>query len=271
MVRGGPRVTTWVLLRGLAREARHWGEFPALLKGMLPPEDEVLALDLPGNGSRWRERSPASVEAMTRAVRMQLRQCGARAPVVLVALSLGGMVALDWALRHPDEVRGCVLVNSSVRGLAAPWERLQPRALAELLLLALRPDAHAREHAVLRLTSNAPVPAALVAAWAGHARSAPVARANMLRQLWAAARFRAPREAPSVPLLLLASTQDRLASVRCSRAMARAWQAPLVEHPAAGHDLALDDPPWLAREIVRWMDGRAAASAPRHGSATKPP
>ncbi|HYE40962.1 MAG TPA: alpha/beta hydrolase [Ramlibacter sp.] len=260
-------MTTWVLLRGLARESRHWGGFPALLQRGLPAGDEVIALDLPGNGSRWRECSPATVGAMAQAARTELQRCGARAPVMLVALSLGGMVAVEWATRHPAEVRGCVLVNSSLRGLAPPWDRLRPRALAELLLLVLQADVHARERRILRLTSNVPASEALVHAWAEHARNAPVSRASMLRQLLAAARFRAPRTAPAVPLLLLASAQDRLVSVRCSRAIARSWQVPLVEHPTAGHDLALDDARWLARQIVRW----ATACAPRHGSATELP
>ncbi|RYF18556.1 MAG: alpha/beta hydrolase [Comamonadaceae bacterium] len=262
-------MTTWVLLRGLARESRHWGEFPRLLQQALPAGDEVLALDLPGNGSRWRERSPASVEALAEAARAEWQRRGAPGPVVLVALSLGGMVALQWAMRHTAEVRGCVLVNSSLRGLAMPWQRLRPRALAELLFVALRGDAHARERRVLRLTSNYPVCDATAEDWTAHARSAPVSRANMLRQLLAAARFRAPRAAPPVPLLLLASTQDRLASVLCSRAMARAWQAPLVEHPTAGHDLALDEPAWFARQVAQWAVPPAGASAPRHEFAMK--
>lgn len=264
-------MTTWVLLRGLARESRHWGEFPRLLQQALPAGDEVLALDLPGNGSRWRERTPPSVEGLAEAARAEWQRRGVSGPVVLVALSLGGMVALQWAMRHPAEVRGCVLVNSSLRGLAMPWQRLRPRALAELLCVALRGDAQARERRVLRLTSNDPVREAIAEAWTAYARSAPVSRANMLRQLLAAARFRAPRAAPPVPLLLLASTQDRLASVRCSRAMAHAWNAPLVEHPTAGHDLALDEPAWLARQIAQWGVPPAGACAPRHEFATKLP
>ena len=70
-------MTTWVLLRGLARESRHWGEFPRLLQQALPAGDEVLALDLPGNGSRWRERTPASVEALAEAARAELQRRGA--------------------------------------------------------------------------------------------------------------------------------------------------------------------------------------------------
>ena len=38
----------WVLLRGLTREARHWGGFPERLGAALGVE--VHCLDLPGNG-----------------------------------------------------------------------------------------------------------------------------------------------------------------------------------------------------------------------------
>jgi len=53
-------MTTWVLLRGLTREIRHWGPLPQRLSfrlGGVP----VMALELPGNGSRHRERSAGSV------------------------------------------------------------------------------------------------------------------------------------------------------------------------------------------------------------------
>lgn len=246
-------MTTWVLLRGLARESRHWGGFGDALRRAVPAGDDVLMLDLPGNGTRWRDRTPGSVERIAEAARDGLAQARVRGPVVLMALSLGGMVAVHWALRHPEEVRGCVLINSSMRGLAAPWERLRPGALAQLLLLLLPgQSAAARERRILRLTSNRPVEEAMVAAWAGHAGTAPVSRPNMLRQLLAAARFRAPSMPPAVPVLLLASRQDRLASVRCSRALARAWGVPLREHPAAGHDLALDDPDWVIAQVGAW-------------------
>lgn len=48
---------TWVLLRGLVREQRHWEQFPALLATQLPG-DRVLCLDLAGNGVHWRQPSP---------------------------------------------------------------------------------------------------------------------------------------------------------------------------------------------------------------------
>jgi pimeloyl-ACP methyl ester carboxylesterase len=247
-------MTAWVLLRGLGREARHWGNFVTLLQQAVPAGDSVLTLDLPGNGSRWRECSPWSVAAMAESVRAELARRPAAHDCVLVALSLGAMAALQWATIHPRAVRGCVLINSSMGGLSPLWQRLRPAALLQLLLVA-RPGATAlsREQRILRLTSNRDVDPALAAAWVDYARAAPVSGASMLRQLVAAARYRAPAALPPVPLLLLASQRDRLASVRCSRAMARAWGVPLREHPSAGHDLPLDDPSWVVEQIFAWQ------------------
>ena len=61
----------WVLLRGLTREAAHWGEFvPALQARSSAP---VICLDLPGAGLRHRDTSPARLEALTDACRAALR------------------------------------------------------------------------------------------------------------------------------------------------------------------------------------------------------
>lgn len=250
-------MSTWVLLRGLARESRHWGDFPRRLAQHLPGE-RVLALDLPGNGTRWRDRSRTRIAAAVEDVRTALAQAGHGPPYRLLALSMGGMAAVHWAHAHPRELEGCVLLNTSFGRFSPLWQRLRPAAVRELGSLLLRPsNALAREAAILRLTSNRPPDAAVAQAWAQHALSAPVTRANVLRQLLAAARFRAPPRAPDVPMLLLASRMDRLVSVQCSRAIAHAWRLPLREHPSAGHDLPLDDAEWVIRSILDWRDARS--------------
>jgi predicted alpha/beta hydrolase family esterase len=99
--------------------------------------------------------------------------------------------------------------------------------------------------------------------WSALAQSYPVARRNALRQLAAAARFRAPGRPPAMPVLVLASTCDRLVDASCSRAVAKAWNADLIEHPRAGHDLALDDGPWLAATVASWWSTRSAARSAR--------
>ena len=251
------REATWVLLRGLTREAAHWGDFPALLRARLPAA-RVLTLDLPGCGSELRQRSPARIEGIVDALRAQLKARQVTTPVHLLALSLGGMVAVDWARRFPHELAGMVLVNTSLARFSRVDQRLRPTNLPVLLRLLLAGrDAHARERVVLRLTSaRADALQAVLPAWAGVRRARPVSTMNALRQLWAAARYRAPGEAPAVPALVLVSAGDRLVDPACSRRLAHAWHSPLAEHPGAGHDLPLDDGNWLVTQVLaqvtRW-------------------
>ena len=54
-------------------------------------------------------------------------------------------------------------------------------------------------------------------------------------------------------MLLLTSAGDTLVDPRCSQRLARVWGLPIAEHPSAGHDLPLDDGPWLAGQIARWV------------------
>ena len=54
--------------------------------------------------------------------------------------------------------------------------------------------------------------------------------------------------------------RDRLVSARCSAAIASAWALPLEVHAAAGHDLPLDDPAWVAARIVEWYVLRVCAA-----------
>ena len=146
---------TWILLRGLAREAAHWGAFTGDLKAALPGA-RTLALDLPGNGALHQARSPTRVAGMVAAARAELARQGVAPPYHLLALSLGAMVATEWARVAPHEVARCVLVNTSLRPFSPFYQRLRPRNYGALLGLALRPGTTAlqAERAVLRLTSR---------------------------------------------------------------------------------------------------------------------
>ncbi|WP_310566132.1 alpha/beta hydrolase [Hydrogenophaga sp.] len=249
---------TWVLLRGLTREAAHWGSFPSVFQQTLPGA-QLHLLDLPGNGARHAERSPATVDALVADVRAQIAQRDIATPVQVLALSLGAMVAAQWAHTAPHELAGAVLVNTSLRPFSPLHHRLQVSNWPRVLRLALgRPTPDAAERLVWQMTSRQrTVDEDVIATWVSARRQHPVRGANALRQLLAAARYRAPAQAPAVPLLLLAGAGDRLVDPRCSHALARAWQAPLREHPHAGHDLPLDDPHWLAQQVRDWLGQRA--------------
>lgn len=246
--------STWVLLRGLTRECRHWGEFPAVLRGALPDASVVMP-DLPGNGRLNRVSSPLNVDAMAERCRADLLALGVARPYYLLALSMGAMVALAWARRYPEELLGCVLVNSSLRSLSPFHHRLKVRNYPTLLKLALSRSDVAREQFILDMTSRRhDKDAQLLAQWAAFRRDRPVSPANAVRQLVAAMRCSVPASPPAAPLLVLASCGDGLVDSRCSQSIARYWGARLSMHPDAGHDLPLDDPGWVASEVKNWLE-----------------
>ena len=247
-------MTTWVLLRGLMRESRHWGRFPAVLRAQLPGA-EIVTLDPPGNGRLYRSGSPWRIEDMVEYARREMSGRGFAPPYHLLGLSMGAMVAVAWATRHQKELRGCVLINASLRGFDPFFRRLRPRAYTALLTL-IAGNAVQQERAVLRLTScRGDAQPAILDAWVAYRRECPVSRANALRQLIAAARYRAPASGPAMPVLVLASALDQLVDPCCSRHLAAEWKTSLAIHPGAGHDLPLDDPTWVARQVREWIAG----------------
>jgi pimeloyl-ACP methyl ester carboxylesterase len=232
----------WVLLRGLMRDARHWGGFPAVFADTLGCE-APLTLDLPGNGNLCGQSSPASVPAMAAWVRAELRRRGIAPPYRVLAMSLGAMVTVAWAAEASEDIDAAVLVNTSLKGHSRFYERLRPAAWPLLLRMALaNPAPREVEASILRLTSrHAPDADGLITEWVRWREQSPVSRLNALRQLVAALRFTPPAR-PTVPLCLLVGLGDTLVNPRCSQNLARDWASPLFSHPSAGHDLPLDDP-----------------------------
>ena len=256
---GPPAV--WVLLRGLSRESGHWGTFPEVLRQQLQtlqPGAELVLLDLPGNGVLHRQASPMQVPAMVEACRDQLARRGLAGPVHVLAMSLGAMVASDWVARYPDEVSGAVLINTSLRPFSPFYRRLRPLNYLTLLMLSLSGrSARQREARVLGMTTRMlQKPDAVLDDWVALQRQHPMGLRNTIRQLLAAVRYRASRGRPSAPMLLLCSKADSLVDWRCSQAISRAWGAPLRLHTRAGHDLPLDDAPWVARAVSDWLQAR---------------
>ena len=252
-------MSIWILLRGLARESRHWGRFPEGFAQMVP-EARVVLLELPGNGDLHGEASPWTIAEVARRCRSDVSQLGYPPPYHLLAMSLGGMVATAWAAAHPEEIAACVLVNTSFGSFSPLHHRLRPRAWPSLVRLLFPGRPETRERRIFQLTTRlAPASDELIRDWAAIRVARPVSAGNAWRQLIAAARFRAPQAAPA-PTLVLAGGGDRLVDPRCSAEIARRWHCPLATHPTAGHDLPLDDGDWVARQVAEWCSGQVRQS-----------
>jgi len=94
---------TWVLLRGLTRESRHWGSFAGQFQQAIA-QARVLTPDLPGNGLLNGQRSPSQVAAMVEFCRAQLQQQQLAPPFKVLAMSLGAMVSVAWSQTYPREL-----------------------------------------------------------------------------------------------------------------------------------------------------------------------
>ncbi|WP_250502887.1 MULTISPECIES: alpha/beta hydrolase [unclassified Caballeronia] len=253
-------MSQWILLRGLTREARHWGAFDAALAahGLAGAGERAICIDLPGNGVERAHGAPLSVVRMMAFVRERAAALNIHMPCRVLAMSLGAMVATAWAEHHPDEIERLVLINTSMRPFARVSERLRPNAWPMLARIAMTWTLPERcETLIHALTcSRIDTRGADIAHWAHLRRTHGASAANALRQLAAAARFRARVDAPPCPVLLLSSAADRLVDPICSLRIAAQWRASHAVHPWAGHDLPHDDANWTCAAIAAWLDER---------------
>ncbi len=239
---------TWVLLRGLMRESRHWGEFIPKLQTTYP-NDQIITIDWPGNGVLHQEKSLSHISEMIAHIRQTLAAQQVSGPYYILAISLGAMAAVAWANAFPDEIRACMLINTSLRPINPFYHRLRLQSLPALIRL-LFSDIAGKEKIILELTSTRQ-PQAALAEWVQFQKQFPISSHNILRQLAAAMRYRAHK--PDVPLLLLSGAKDQLVNPACSQTLAYQWQVPCWVHTQAGHDLPLDDSDWVLQKIEQYL------------------
>ncbi|RAL20360.1 alpha/beta hydrolase [Lujinxingia litoralis] len=253
MLEQTPPPQNWLILRGLAREQRHWGPFIEIFEAKVPGS-RVHTLDLPGVGTECDRESPVTVAGIVGDMRERLAALRALHPGGwgLLGVSLGGMVTMEWGRLHPEDFARLVVINSSAADVNGPLRRLNARILPDMLRAMVDPDPVERERRILNFTSALIQEKEVVARQAAEfARDAPIRRRNALKQLLAAATFRAPGALP-VPTLVLGAGGDAMVAPSCAWHLAKRLNAPLHMHPTAGHELTLDDPEWVAHQVASW-------------------
>jgi pimeloyl-ACP methyl ester carboxylesterase len=172
---------------------------------------------------------------------------------VLGGVSMGGYVALALLRRHPERVKGLVLVDTrSGPDDAAAVERRQgvaaradggdvasgPDAIAPLVAAGSSDDIRATLAAIADS-----VPAATIA-WAQRAMAG---RPDSTAVLAAA----------SVPVLIVVGEDDAVTPPAAAHEMAAAARdAELVEVPGAGHLTPAEDPGGFAVVVLDWLSRR---------------
>ena len=238
----------WILVRGFTRGQGHWGDFLDLFAERYP-DDEVQCLDLAGNGERYREMSFSNIRLSALDLRKRSRWLDTGTKIHLFGHSLGAMTVVEWMRLFPQDLNTVYLMNTSDQKSGLPWDRFQVHNLKLVKEIAQTRDPLERERLILgMIANNQERIEKFLPEMAKYSAAHPVSLLNTGLQLAAAARSRFP-EQPSVPVRIIASRGDRLASVENSIQIARQWGVTPQIHDWAGHDIAIDDPQWLLDQL----------------------
>jgi pimeloyl-[acyl-carrier protein] methyl ester esterase len=242
-----PDIKHWVFLRGLGREQAHWGDFIQRCEAELGWH--CHAIDLPGFGSEHQRPSPLTIADIRRDVQQRLPQYIANTGQAfgVVALSLGGMVALDWLAMAPQDIAKAIFINSSSADCGL-LQRIKPGAITATAHALLATSHATQESAILKMVSNNKTQhAELLGQWCHIRQLRPSTKRNVLRQLIAASQFKSPSVASIANAKghFISSRADRMVSYKCSEYLANKYHCWLTLHNTAGHDLPMDDAAWL--------------------------
>lgn len=255
-----------ILMIGLTKESGHWNHaFIAYIKKLYQTDDLVM-IDIPGTGYYRNEKTPFRIPNIIRKTRERyFPQLNMEKERMLISISLGSMLATEWARQYPDDFQALVIINSSYRRFNRLIHRVQPKAMVSFVKIFLTRNPIRKEENILNLCSNnSSVREHVLPDWLAINRARPVMKRNMLRQTIAGAIYK-PRRKPKTRLLIIASRHDRLANYRCSIEINRRWGGDLliIRDPAIGHGIHIDAPELLAEVIHTWYINPKTSASPQ--------
>jgi len=248
----GPSI---VLLHGQGGFGAMWAPVASALAG----RHRVVVPDLPGLGASEVTTGSLDTTGVVAWLGELIRQTCTEPPV-LVGSSLGGSIALHFALAHPEQVGRVVLVDSGSLGRFRP----APAALLALIRYLRRPSVE-RLHRFARYAFADPEGvrarggarlAALDAYHVDRAKQPTVRAAN--RKLLRSVGVR--RIAPdrlrgiSVPVAMIWGRQDRIMRVRIAEDASRTYGWPLYPIDECGHVPMAEQPAAFGEALRRVIE-----------------
>lgn len=251
----GPAV---VFVHGLGASMYGWR---GILRPALDAGYRVVAFDNRGFGFSERPDSGYSNGAYVRLLVALLDSLGIP-DAVLVGHSMGGAISAQFAIDHPERVRGLVLVGSAGYGVSEPWTlRVARVPLAGRLLSGLRGRWTVAQ--LLRSTFGDPSRVSERDVDQYYAAAALPRSTVALRGVFRKFRFddlRGRLGRIQAPTLLIWGAQDRWIPLSRGQAMAlELANGALVAVPGAGHDVHEERPD----EVVPTLLAFLSAGLPR--------
>jgi pimeloyl-ACP methyl ester carboxylesterase len=241
-----------LLLGGLMQESQHWGTFIGKIQKQFP-DYHILPLDLPGNGKHFKLRSFLSIRKNVLFLRDQWKKrIDYPSDNIIVGLSMGGMVAMEWCMLYPEDWKKAIIINTSHGSLSPFYKRFNLLTLFRFLYFLINASEKRKQELLFYLTVNdIHKKKTVIDQWVKIAKAQPVKYKNILRQLWACLSFRKITAQASVSTHIICSRMDRLVSPHCSEQLAKHWNAPISYHETAGHDPCVDATDWLVEKIQK--------------------
>lgn len=135
------------LIRGLAREQKHWERFPDFLKERIPGV-QIEFLDLPGNGEFFHIPSPNRPLEYVHFLRKHAKFVKEGQKAHIISMSFAAMVSHLWATEFPQDIASLVLINSSMRPTLF-FQRMRPSGFLKLIQAMRTKDIYERERKYL--------------------------------------------------------------------------------------------------------------------------
>jgi pimeloyl-ACP methyl ester carboxylesterase len=110
---------------GIAATSLSW----RLVQNEIAKSTQTLSYDRAGLGWSDASRNPRGIWQLVEELRSTLNRCSVPPPRILVAHSFGGLIAVAYALRYPQEIAGMVLVDPIGAG---EWSNPTPHARSML-------------------------------------------------------------------------------------------------------------------------------------------
>jgi pimeloyl-ACP methyl ester carboxylesterase len=240
-----------VVLHGIGSAATQFGR---LLLSLRPHVQRLLAPDLPGHGFSAPPRRPLTPELLFNTLHPLFEAWG-HPPWVLIGNSLGGALALRYALEYPAHVHALVLISPA----GAHMTPLEWQTLLESFRMHTNQDAR---RFLRRLYHRTPI---YMPAFASGLRATMQSQAVAdLLQAASPADLSPPERLRelSVPTLLLWGRSERLLPASSLDYFRRHLPThAVIEEPAGfGHCPHIDDPARLARRVITFLSGVAGAA-----------
>ena len=256
------------ILHGLGE---HCGRYATFASDLANAGYTVAAADLPGHGESagprgdvrsWATLRDNAVHALWTAPLALPGDLG-RLPRVLFGHSMGGVLALDYALSHPRELTAVVTTAAALRSAMPPWWKLALANVARITSPAmgfptgLEEAGMSRDPEVMRARADDPLV---------HDRVSP-----RLYFAFNEARQRVLREARrlAVPTLVMHGGADRVVDPAGTAEFAAAAPRGLLTHivyPGAYHEILNDlDRAKVEKDLFEWLERviRPAAAGQR--------